>query len=108
MEFKLDYAGLGEYMRTSPELQEALLQLAKDGVEKIRPHAPVGDPAIDPHPGAYKESLHAEVGMGVKQDRLGSRIVASVDHAAAEEWGNAHRRGSRFLGKTALEILNEE
>lgn len=108
MEFKLDYAGLGRYLSGAPELQEALNKVADDGADKIRPYAPVGRPS-DPNRGDYQKSLHGEPGVnpGKRTQRLGSRIVASVDWAAAHEFGNAEQgEGKRFLGTTALEILD--
>lgn len=108
MEFKLDYAGLGLYLNSSPELQEALNKTASAGADKIRPYAPVGPPS-DPHRGDYQRSLRGEEGKGAKADRLGSRIVAAVDWAAAHEFGNAEQgEGKRFLGTTGLEILTSE
>lgn len=107
MDFRLDYAGLGRYLASSPELQIALVEVAQDGADKIRPAAPVGRPS-DPHRGAYKAAIHGVAGKGAKGDRLGSRILVGVDWAAAEEWGNEQRPGSRFLGETALAILSIE
>lgn len=88
MQFQLDQEGLGAFLRTSPDLQAAMLKAAEDGVETMRPLMPVGTPPDDKHPGLYRESLHAEIGTGPKEDRVGARIVAGAPYAAAIEWGN--------------------
>jgi hypothetical protein len=104
MDFKLDYAGMGRYLSTSPELAAALFKVADDGANKVRPFAPVGPPS-DKHRGDYKNAIHAELSRNAKGDRIVSRIMVDVPYAAAEEWGNANRPGSRFLGETALKII---
>lgn len=107
MKFEIDEEGFGEFLRSSPELQAAMLAAAEDGVSAMRPHLPVGTPPDDTHPGKYRDSLHAEVGTGPKEDRVGARIVADVDYAAAIEWGNKNVNAQHAL-LHAMDALGKE
>lgn len=107
MDFKLDEQGLGLLLRTSPELQEAMLKAAEDGVEVMRPHMPVGTPPDDVHAGLYRDSLHAEIGTGPKEDRVGARIVAGAPYSAAIEWGNKNVNAQHPLAN-AMDLLGKE
>lgn len=107
MKFTIDKEGFGELLRTSPELQAAMLKAAEDGVQAIRPHLPIGTPPDDTHPGRYRESLHAEIGTGPKEDRVGARIVAGAPYAAAIEWGNKNVNAQHPLAN-AIDLLGKE
>lgn len=99
-----DYAGMADLLATSPDLQDAMLRVAEDGAEIIRPYAPVGEPPDDTHPGNYRDLIHATPGKGPLGDRVGARIVAGADYSAAHEFGNKHVPASGFLA-SMIDVL---
>lgn len=73
-DFTVDYAGMGRYLRESPELRAACLAHAEVGVRFAQSIAPVG-PADDPHRGEFRDSIHAEA-HNAPDGRVGARIYA--------------------------------
>lgn len=58
----VDYAAVGEFLRTSPELRAYLDSLGRRGVAYARSLAPVGTrDTKTTHPGQYRDSLDFEV-----------------------------------------------
>lgn len=82
--FVYNYAGVGEYIRTDPELAAGLHARADLALAFAKSIAPVGDPAMDPHPGRYRESLEV-TGPFISRDRLSFRVQTDVDYAVAVE-----------------------
>lgn len=101
----MDFEGMGEVLRTSPELADALYKVADRGAEHARSIAPVGKPNEDKHSGRYIEMLHVTDGTSDVGDRQAARIVAGAPESAAVEWGNENIRARHVLlnTKQALE-----
>jgi hypothetical protein len=71
---KIDYQSMGLFLRTSPELRSFLEDLGKKGVSYARGIAPVGS-KNDKHPGAYRDSINAEIHQSPTRQslRIGAR-----------------------------------
>jgi hypothetical protein len=88
VQWQPDPQGMSEYLRTNPELRNALAGMARQAAEFARSIAPVGDPATDPHSGAYRDSINAEVHDG--PSRMVGRCSAADQKAHWIEYGAAH------------------
>lgn len=88
--FRIDDAGMQEWLATSPEI-DAMLHKVVDAIKGYaEATAPVGDPASDPHPGMYRDSFHADVRIDKPakgSDRLMGFVSNDAPHAAAVEYG---------------------
>lgn len=95
--FQLDYAGLGEYLR-SEEVKAMLVARAEKVKAQAEATAPVDE--TGPHPGRYKASF--SVSSGVQVHKTG-RAYAEVSNDAPEaffvEFGTRHNPRHRTLGK---------
>lgn len=79
---ELDTATVGDALKDNDaDIIAAKLELAEAAAEYWRSIAPVGDPAVDPHSGAYRDSIHVE------QDGDKVYVVASDNKAHWIEWG---------------------
>lgn len=91
--FDYNYSGVGEYMKTDPELAVALRGRADLALAFAKSIAPIGSPAAgDHHPGHYRDSLTV-TGPHVT-DRVSWHIETDVDYAPAVEHDH------HVLGKT--------
>lgn len=87
-----DHEGLQAYLMGS-DVRNMLMARARGAAQYAQRIAPV-------ETGEYAASIHAEDGGigGKKHDRAMVRIVATADHSAAVEWGNArHHTASHVL-----------
>lgn len=75
---------LANDLDSDPAIIAAKLELAEEAAEYWRSIAPVGDPAVDPHSGAYRDSIHVEQ----KGDKV--YVVASDPKAHWIEYGTEH------------------
>lgn len=104
--FKASFAGIGEMLR-SPEMQDAMRQLAEKVKTRAEATAPVGDPATDPHSGRYKASFTITTGI---QHRKTSRAYAEVSNTSPEaltvEYGDGDDQGYHTM-LNALSAVNE-
>jgi len=83
--FDFDYRGVGEYMRTDPDLARAVFERATLAHAFAKSIAPVGTPAEhDHHPGHYRESLTLR-GPVMSKDRPGYVIETDAVYAPAVE-----------------------
>lgn len=83
--FDYNYVGVGEYMRTDPELVAGLRARADLALAFAKSIAPVGTPQEhDHHPGHYRDSLEVRGPVGFR-DRVGFTIETDVDYAPAVE-----------------------
>lgn len=101
--FDWDYTSMGAYLRTSPDLKAAVFAFATDVATSAKGYAPVG-PASDKHPGAFRDSIHAE--PAVFGGSIGARVVADSPDALQAEFGRkayqrVGRNGRRFASKAA-------
>lgn len=96
----MDYEGMGEFLRTSPDLADALHKVADRGLEIAKGLAPVGKPPQDEHAGRYLEMLHTTEGLSDVGDRQAARIVAGAPESAAVEWGNRNIEARHVLLNT--------
>jgi hypothetical protein len=83
-DMQLDYEMAGIWLRTSPELRAYLENLGKKGVQYAQSIAPVGG-GRDPHPGAYRDSINAQIYQG--KSRMSLRIGAKDQKANWIEFG---------------------
>lgn len=85
--FTMNYAEVGLFLRTNPELRKYLEDLGRKGVEYARSIAPVGS-RITRHtsPGQYRDSLRYEVTAG--KTRMTLRIVSDDFTAWWQEYGS--------------------
>jgi hypothetical protein len=100
---RINYRGIGEYLRGSGELQAALFAHAEVGVRFAKSIAPVG-PVGDPHRTQFRDSIRAERARGW-DGRAAARVVAAPLWV---EFGRKHRRpyeGAHTLRRTG-QFLN--
>lgn len=83
-----NYADMGRFLRTSPELHQALNSVARDVATRAR--AIAVREAFDT--GAYSRSIAVAAERGT-DGRLGMIVEATDPAAAPIEFGNAHTRG---------------
>lgn len=83
---KIDYDGLGAWLRGSEALAAALLAHAQVGVVYGKAIAPVG-PARDPHRGEFRDSIHASPAT-LADGHKAARIYANP---LWPEFGRKHR-----------------
>lgn len=85
LNFQYDYRGVGEYMRTDPDLARALHDRAELALAFAKSIAPVGTPQEgDRHPGHFRDSLELK-GPRVSKDRQGFVIESDTDYGPAVE-----------------------
>lgn len=95
--FQLDYAGLGEYLR-SAEMQAAMHARAEKVAAVAEASAPV-DPTSG-HPGRYKASFHVSSGVQVhKTGRAYGEVSNDAPEAFFVEFGTRNNPRHRTLGK---------
>lgn len=95
-DFQLDYAGMGEYLR-SEEIKAAMLTRA----EKVKAAAEAMAPfdASDPAP-HYKDCFEVEVGVQThKTARAYAEVKNTSAHAFYVEFGTRNNPRHRTLGK---------
>ncbi|WP_310962148.1 HK97 gp10 family phage protein [Nocardioides terrisoli] len=96
-DFRLDYAGMGEYLR-SEDMEAAMLAHAEKVKAVAESIAPVYEQG--PHPGRYKAAFSASAGV---QEHKTTRAYGEVSNDAPEaffvEFGTEHNPRHRTLGK---------
>ncbi|WP_043468975.1 HK97 gp10 family phage protein [Kitasatospora sp. MBT66] len=86
------YTGIGRLLQ-SPGMQRATAKAARRIQQAAEELAPVGDPAVDPHPGQYRNAfkivpLVKNVPFqGKPRLRSGSRLINTAPHALHVEFG---------------------
>jgi hypothetical protein len=85
--FVYDYRGVGEFMRTSPELSARLAERAVMARDFARAIAPTGTPQEgDHHPGHFRDSIDSRgPGLSGKRDRISYAFGSDADYATAVE-----------------------
>jgi hypothetical protein len=95
--FQLDYAGLGEYLR-SEEMKAAMLVRAEKVKAVAESIAPVDTGG--PHPGRYKAAFSVSSGVQVrKTGRAYAEVSNSAPYAFHVEFGTKTTPRHRTLGK---------
>jgi hypothetical protein len=79
-------------------VDRACEQVAEAGVAYAKSIARVGSAPKDPHPGAYRDGIHAE--RREEKNRVEWRIVASDKKSHWIEFGAEHNAKDRTLGRT--------
>lgn len=83
--FVYSYTGVGEFMRTDPDLAAGVRRRAELALAFARSIAPVGTPAEgDHHPGHYRDSL-AVRGPVAFRDRTGHQLGSDAGYAVDVE-----------------------
>jgi hypothetical protein len=103
---KIDFSGLGSWMRSSDALAAALLAHAEVGVAYAKSIAPVG-PDRDPHRGEFRDSIHASV-SALQGGHPAARIYANP---LWPEFGRKHREpyeGAHTLRQVAAYLNSPE
>lgn len=85
--FDYDYRGVGQYLRTDPDLAARIAEKAAAARDLARAIAPVGTPAEDDHhPGHFRESIEMRgPSMGNKRDRITYAVGSDADYATSVE-----------------------
>jgi F420-0:gamma-glutamyl ligase-like protein len=86
-----------------PEINDAKIDLANRAAAYWKAIAPVGDPRTDPHSGAYRDSIHVEIGT---DDVV--RVVADTDYTYYIEYGSATVAEGAWRSKTEAHFAYEE
>ncbi|MCW2904690.1 MAG: hypothetical protein JWO67_6955 [Streptosporangiaceae bacterium] len=87
--FDYSYAGVGEFMRTDPDLAAGVRRRAEVALAFAQSIAPVGTPEEgDHHPGHYRDSLQVH-GPVAFSDRAGHQLGSDAGYAADVE--HAHQ-----------------
>jgi hypothetical protein len=85
--FTMNYAEVGVFLRTNPELRRYLEDLGRKGVDYARSIAPVGTRTTkNTRPGQYRDSLQYEVKSG--KNRMTLRIFSDDYTAWWQEYGS--------------------
>lgn len=82
--FQYSYVGVGQFMRTDPDLAAGVRARAELAVAFAKSIAPVGTPPDDEHPGRYRDSLEV-TGPHVQRDRIDFRLGSAEPYATAVE-----------------------
>lgn len=83
--FEYSYSGVGEFMRTDPDLAASVRARAELALQFARSIAPVGTPQEhDHHPGHYRDSLKVQ-GPVMFKDRAGYQLGSDAEYATAVE-----------------------
>lgn len=100
VDFTYDYSSMGNYLRSSAELQSAALAFAKDAAAMAKSMAPTGPVKRGAQPpGEFRGSIQAEPSRTRRGD-IGARVVAAPAWA---EFGRRRRRpyqGAQVLART--------
>lgn len=95
----MDYAAIGVWLRTSPELRAYLDELGRKGVAYAQAIAPVGTRATKhSSPGQYRDSIFYEITEG--PHRMMLRIGVSDFTAWWVEYGSKHNVKHAVLRRT--------
>lgn len=99
--FDWDYASMGRYLKTSAELQAAVMAFAGDVASLARTYAPIGANG-DKHPGEFRDSIHAE--PAVFAGSIGAKVIADSSDALWAEFGRGEytrvgKNGRRYTFK---------
>lgn len=96
---ELNFAEIGEFLRTDPGLREYLADLGERGVTYARSIAPIGTRTTkNTKPGQYRDSLGYEVVEG--RTRMSLRIYAADFTAWWVEYGSKHNTRRAVLRRT--------
>jgi hypothetical protein len=83
--FEYSYSGVGQFMRTDPDLAAGVRARAELALAFARSIAPTGTPAEhDEHPGHYRDSLQIQ-GPVLFKDRAGYQLGSDAPYATAVE-----------------------
>lgn len=95
--YRGSYTGIGE-MLVSPDMQAAMLKVARKIKDLAEATAPVGDPATDSHAGQYKASFRIESGVRRRRtSRAYGRVINDSPEAAVVEWGTTEQEAHHTI-----------
>lgn len=84
-DFEYSYTGVGEWLRSDPDLTQELHTIADRALAFAKAIAPIGDPAAgDEHPGHYRDSLEVS-GPYVQGRRVTFHLEANAVYSREVE-----------------------
>lgn len=99
VKIELDYAAIGEFLRTDPAIRAYLTELGEKGTAYAKSIAPVGTRTTKySQPGQYRDSIGYEVVEG--RTRMSLRIYATDFTAFWVEYGSKHNTRHAVLRRT--------